>query len=120
MSLKFRTDKTLKIMRDYGESKRRQIFADNYRRIRDHNKEADKGVHTYRLGVNQFTDMTQLMDSVDGHQLGPWKLVKLFHVFDDILGYNVLFATNYDFVYGLGANHWGCLGLGHNQPFDTP
>ncbi|CAG2115699.1 unnamed protein product [Medioppia subpectinata] len=48
------------------------------------------------------------------------KEVKLFHVFDDILGYNVLFATNYDFVYGLGANHWGCLGLGHNQPFDTP
>ncbi|CAG2112209.1 unnamed protein product [Medioppia subpectinata] len=45
-------------MRDYDESKRRQIFADNYRRIRDHNKEADKGVHTYRLGVNQFTDMT--------------------------------------------------------------
>ncbi|CAG2113047.1 unnamed protein product, partial [Medioppia subpectinata] len=46
-------------MLNYDESKRRQIFADNYRRIRDHNKEADKGVHTYRLGVNQFTDMTQ-------------------------------------------------------------
>ena len=35
---------------------RRQIFERNYEYITAHN--ADKGVHTFRLGVNQFADMT--------------------------------------------------------------
>ncbi|CAG2177128.1 unnamed protein product, partial [Oppiella nova] len=40
------------------ESVRRQIFETNYAYITAHNAEADKGVHTFRLGVNQFADMT--------------------------------------------------------------
>ncbi|CAG2118953.1 unnamed protein product, partial [Medioppia subpectinata] len=56
---KFRTNQTLKVMKNYDEVKRRAIFVDNYRAIRKHNKEADEGKHTYWLGVNQFTDMTQ-------------------------------------------------------------
>jgi len=42
------------------------------------------------------------------------KSIQLFHVFDDERGYNVLFVTNDDMVYGLGSNYWGSLGLGHN------
>ena len=34
------------------------IFHDNLEKIIKHNKEADKGVHSYRLGVNNFTDLT--------------------------------------------------------------
>ena len=34
------------------------IFHDNLEKITKHNKEADKGVHSYRLGVNNFTDLT--------------------------------------------------------------
>ena len=40
------------------ESVRRQIFETNYAYISAHNAEADKGLHTFRLGVNQFADMT--------------------------------------------------------------
>ncbi|CAG2166090.1 unnamed protein product [Oppiella nova] len=40
------------------EVKRRQVFEDNYRRIVRHNEETDNGLHTYRLGVNQFSDWT--------------------------------------------------------------
>ena len=42
------------------------------------------------------------------------KSIQLFHVFDNERGYNVLFVTNDDMVYGLGSNLWGSLGLGHN------
>jgi cathepsin L len=37
---------------------RREIFAKNYERIVAHNKAADNGVHSFRLAVNQFADMT--------------------------------------------------------------
>ncbi|CAG2109471.1 unnamed protein product, partial [Medioppia subpectinata] len=47
---KFRTNQTLKVMKDYDEVKRRAIFVDNYRAIRKHNMEADNGKHTYWLG----------------------------------------------------------------------
>jgi len=40
------------------EAERRQIFESNYAYIKAHNAEADNGVHTFRLGVNQFADMT--------------------------------------------------------------
>jgi len=40
------------------EALRKQIFADTYDMIVRHNKEADQGLHTYRLGVNQFSDIT--------------------------------------------------------------
>ncbi|CAG2177045.1 unnamed protein product, partial [Oppiella nova] len=40
------------------ESMRRQIFERNYEYITAHNAEADKGLHTFRMGVNQFADMT--------------------------------------------------------------
>ncbi|CAG2118315.1 unnamed protein product [Medioppia subpectinata] len=40
------------------QSKRRQIFEKNYRFIVDHNRDADNGLHTYRLAVNQFADIT--------------------------------------------------------------
>jgi len=40
------------------EAMRRQIFEANYEYITAHNAEADKGLHTFRLGVNQFADMT--------------------------------------------------------------
>src|ERR1700735_698531 len=42
------------------------------------------------------------------------KSIQLFHVFDDERGYNVLFVTNDDMVYGMGSNYWGSLGLGQN------
>src|SRR6202034_4167782 len=42
------------------------------------------------------------------------KSIQLFHVFDDWRGYNVLFVTNDDMLYGLGSNYYGSLDLGHN------
>ncbi|CAG2111381.1 unnamed protein product, partial [Medioppia subpectinata] len=46
--------------------------------------------------------------------------IKLFHVFDDYNGFNVLFITNDDMVYGMGSNYFGSLGLGHNWAVNTP
>jgi len=40
------------------ELNRRAIFEDNYKLIESHNSEADNGMHSYRLAVNQFADMT--------------------------------------------------------------
>jgi cathepsin L len=40
------------------EALRREIFEKNYRLILNHNMEAEQGVHTYTMGVNQFTDLT--------------------------------------------------------------
>ena len=47
--------------------------------------------------------------------------IKLFHVFNDRSdGNNILFVTNDDTVYGLGANGRGCLGFGHDMEVKTP
>ncbi|XP_054161077.1 uncharacterized protein LOC128959161 [Oppia nitens] len=48
------------------------------------------------------------------------KRIERFYVFDDELGVNMLFVTTDDRVYGLGANLWGSLGLGHNQWVSEP
>jgi C1A family cysteine protease len=39
-------------------SSRRAIWDNNWRKIKQHNEEFAKGVHTYTLGENQFADMT--------------------------------------------------------------
>ncbi|XP_061165783.1 procathepsin L-like [Saccostrea echinata] len=46
--------------KSYGvtETARRQIWEDNVRLIEKHNLEADRGVHTYWLGMNEYGDMT--------------------------------------------------------------
>jgi cathepsin L len=41
------------------EGRRRHIWEDRLRLIHEHNLEADLGEHTYRLGLNQFTDWTR-------------------------------------------------------------
>ncbi|XP_048749306.1 procathepsin L-like [Ostrea edulis] len=46
--------------KNYGgeEHNRRQIWEDNIGIIEKHNLEADRGVHTYWLGMNEYGDMT--------------------------------------------------------------
>lgn len=47
--------------RDYDaeeRERRQQIYADTVSLIQQHNAEADAGMHNFRLGVNQFSDMT--------------------------------------------------------------
>ena len=46
--------------------------------------------------------------------------IKLFHVFDDVKGNNVLFITSDDKVFGFGSNCFGCCGLGHNSVVNEP
>ena len=46
--------------------------------------------------------------------------IKIFHVFDDMEGYNVLFITRDDKVFGFGSNSEGCCGLGHNSVVNEP
>ncbi|XP_064595748.1 procathepsin L-like [Liolophura sinensis] len=41
------------------DDKRHQIWKTNLAYINRHNKEADKGRHSYRLGVNTYADMTR-------------------------------------------------------------
>ncbi len=38
----------------------RQIWEDNVEMIRKHNLESDIGIHSYRLGMNQFGDMVNI------------------------------------------------------------
>ena len=37
---------------------RREVFADNLRKIEKHNAEAAAGLHSYTMGINKFADMT--------------------------------------------------------------
>ena len=46
--------------------------------------------------------------------------IKILHVFDDEKGYNVLFITSDDKVFGFGSNCFGCCGLGHNSVVNEP
>ena len=46
--------------------------------------------------------------------------IKYIHIFDDKNGFNVLFVTNEDKVYGFGSNQWGVCGLGHNKNVKDP
>lgn len=50
------------------DSKRKAIWQNNYNKIKQHNQEADKNVHSYRLGVNQFTDLA--VDEFEKNWLG--------------------------------------------------
>ena len=40
------------------ESIRRSVFEENYKKIVAHNERANNGLHSFRLAVNQFADMT--------------------------------------------------------------
>ena len=46
--------------------------------------------------------------------------IKFFYIFNDKNGYNVLFITSDDKVYGFGANNFSGCGLGHNTVVDEP
>ena len=46
--------------------------------------------------------------------------IKYFYVFDDQKGYNMLFVTNDENVFGFGSNQYGCCGLGHNNEVNDP
>ena len=46
--------------------------------------------------------------------------IKYIHVFDDKIGFNVLFVTMDDEVFGYGSNQWGVCGLGHNKNVKDP
>ena len=48
------------------------------------------------------------------------KVIKSFYVFDDYKGYNVLFVTFNDKVYGFGSNHSGICGFGHQMVVNEP
>ncbi|KAG5674826.1 hypothetical protein PVAND_004772 [Polypedilum vanderplanki] len=41
------------------EQNRFKIFSENYLFIKKHNKRFQKGLETYELGINQFTDLTR-------------------------------------------------------------
>lgn len=54
------------------ESKRRSIWLENIDIITKHNIEADNGLHSFRLGINKFTDMTidELKCNMMSNELG--------------------------------------------------
>lgn len=38
----------------------RTIWEDNLAKINQHNREADMGIHSYTLGMNQFGDLVKI------------------------------------------------------------
>ena len=46
--------------------------------------------------------------------------IKYIHIFDDKNGFNVLFVSMDDKVYGFGSNQWGVCGLSHNKNVKDP
>ncbi|XP_054163634.1 kinase and exchange factor for Rac B-like [Oppia nitens] len=58
--------------------------------------------------MNDFAIINKIPENTRKH-------IKLFHVFDDITGFNVLVITIGGVVYGMGSNKWSLLGLGHDE-----
>nr|XP_039258217.1 procathepsin L-like [Styela clava] len=52
------------------ENKRQYIWEKNLKKVVEHNMEADNGIHTFRLGMNQFADMDE----------DEWRSLVLSHV----------------------------------------
>ena len=48
------------------------------------------------------------------------KVIKRFYVFDNEKGYNALFVTLNDKVFGFGSNEWGVCGFGHQMVVKEP
>jgi len=48
-----------KYLNEKEDAHRLNVFAHNLRYITNHNNEADEGKHTFRMGINQFTDLTE-------------------------------------------------------------
>ena len=67
--------------------------------------------------MSKVLDKFEIIEKVDQNLK---QKIKLFHVFDDEKGFNVLFTTSDDKVYGLGQNSFGCCGLGHNSVVNEP
>jgi len=67
--------------------------------------------------------MSHLLNSFEVFNKIPENIkqnISIFHIFDDFKGYNVLYITNDDRVFGFGSNCSGCLGLGHNRAVNEP
>ncbi|QQP56537.1 Cathepsin L1, partial [Caligus rogercresseyi] len=51
------------------ESLRFKIFEENRLKVNEHNEEADKGIHSFRMGMNQFGDLlhSEFLDMYNGY-----------------------------------------------------
>ncbi|CAG2100538.1 unnamed protein product [Medioppia subpectinata] len=84
-------------------------------------EEFDKHKYISTTFSAQFNRLEDIIGSMTDYSADKRSTsAELFHVFNDINGYNVLFVTNDDMVYGMGSNYYGSLGLGHNRAVNTP
>ncbi|XP_048242137.1 procathepsin L-like [Haliotis rufescens] len=54
----FKTSYNKNYLTEENDVVRRMIWENNVKYIQTHNLEADRGLHTYRLGVNEYADLT--------------------------------------------------------------
>ncbi|XP_071099905.1 cathepsin L-like [Haliotis cracherodii] len=54
----FKTSYNKNYLTEENEVVRRMVWENNVKYIQTHNLEADRGLHTYRLGVNEYADLT--------------------------------------------------------------
>ena len=61
------------------------MFSNNLEKIIKHNKEAAEGTHTYTLGINQFSDLTEAefrkTFTMNGITIGEPKLHKKSRIY---------------------------------------
>jgi len=70
-----------------GENKaRRAIFESNFKRIFEHNMGADNGLHSYRLAVNQFADLTteEFARQMNGFKSSGQRVQRNIHRDEDV------------------------------------
>ena len=79
----------------------------------------DKIFEKYSLTLKEFIDNFERPD-FDLKVEEIKQDIKAFHIFDYEKGYNVLFITSDDKVFGFGSNCFGCCGLGHNSVVNEP
>jgi len=83
----FKTQHTKEYKNKDEESLRRVRWERNLKYINQHNKEADAGMHTFRLGMNKYADMTneEFRMQLNGYSSTPSTVTeRTFHVAENI------------------------------------
>ena len=84
------------------------IWEKNVRLIQKHNLEADRGVHTYTLGINKYADMVGIVISTSLGKMFKLGVLFLLEVFCSVFSVSMFCLQTFNLKLNL-RKHWSGL-----------